>query len=669
MRPRSGFGGFELLLVGGVVGLGCIVVALLIGRDLNWDYFNYHDYASLFYLQDRLERDFFAAGYQGYLNPLPFYLLGLMLSLDAHSVLIASVISLVQSLNLFFLYLVCKEVSGERKKIGAVMALILVVLGSMSSVFIGQLGSTFVDPLTTPLVMAALWLVVSRTNLKAVGFACFLAGAATALKLTNAVFAVGLFLSAIFASQELSARSVIKYAFCCGVCGVAGFLMLYFFWGWALWSEFGSPVFPVFNNIFKSDFFSHQAIEYHRFVPQSFLDFLFFPFDVVKFESWVYAEIIAPDFRPLMVFLLFVLFLILLAWRCFLAVFLRFNKWPVTRESMAGSEFRFWLFFLVSLILWQATSGNGRYATPVFLLLGLAFYMLARRVLPTRYVSLSVVTLCVLQVMAVISAGNPRWNSMQWSGTWLSADVSKELSSDPVLMVSVGPSSESYVVRHLHPESSFTNPIGLLSIKNDGAGWDRFLSLKERFSDKIYVIFKMHDSSEKIESVPLALVDRYDFLVDRLGLRLLSGDCGVMHFNDMPPSDLFFNKWLRKPYVRNLGYCKAVGVESSSALAERRELARVIMDAYEEKCPDIFSPRSPPVEGGSDLWVRLYGKYDMTLGINMRSGDIYYFLERQAVDSVIGNIATWAGDVEMFACRLPFEGRRDISTLEPDAYN
>ena len=60
----------------GVMLAACLLAgaacSLVLGRDLNWDYFNYHGYAALLLRQDRLGQDFFAAGYQGYMNPLAF---------------------------------------------------------------------------------------------------------------------------------------------------------------------------------------------------------------------------------------------------------------------------------------------------------------------------------------------------------------------------------------------------------------------------------------------------------------------------------------------------------------------------------------------------------------------------------------------------------------------
>jgi len=62
----------ELVRVALVAASCCVLLSLALGRDINWDYYNYHGYAALSVVQDRLGQDFWPAGVQGYLNPLPF---------------------------------------------------------------------------------------------------------------------------------------------------------------------------------------------------------------------------------------------------------------------------------------------------------------------------------------------------------------------------------------------------------------------------------------------------------------------------------------------------------------------------------------------------------------------------------------------------------------------
>lgn len=656
----------EFASVGLVVSVGCALIALFLGRDLNWDYFNYHDYAAFSSQQDRLRQDFFAAGYQGYLTPLPFRLFGWLVSLELHSAFVALIVAFFQSANLFAVYLVAKELVGVRGWGGSLVSFLLVVLGSLSGVFLGQLGSTFVDPLAAIPIMMALWIVLKTSEIWWVCVACFFVGCSVALKLTNSVFAAGVFVSILVGMRKDNAILFLRSGFCFGLSAVFGFLLLYSWWGWKLFSEFGSPLFPLFNNVFKSQWFPEESIAYYRFIPNGFVEALLLPLAMLKHESWIYAEIAAPDARPAA--------LVIVAFSLLIVMVFRLVRPSAYKGPCSGDkarprliECKFWAFFLTSTLFWLATSGNGRYAVPLFLTMGVGFYVLLERLLPFRYTILGVILLVVVQLQIVIAAGNPRWNPMQWTPEWLSADVPRELTTDPVLVLSIGSSSESYLVRHLHPDSAFVNPIGLISIPNDGERWKRFLELRQRFLNDIYVVFPVKDGRLKASSLDQNVVSRYEVAADRLGVGFVGDGCRVMSFNGEQGSALIFNDFLRPPAVRRLAYCKAAVIKPSELLAGKRAFARKIMDAFERECPKYLKPSSPQVEGGEDVWTRFYGKYDITMGVSFRTGEIYYYQERQGVDSLIGSVDTWESDVDSFRCELPFDGRRDTTTLSSHA--
>ena len=96
--------------------------------------------------------------------------------------------------------------------------------------------------------------------------------------------------------------------------------------------------------------------------------------------------------------------------------------------------------------------------------------------------------------------------------------------------------------------------------------------------------------------------------------------------------------------------------------ASRAEAARV-MDAFEQKCPRIFSPRQTQVEGAGSLWTRAYGRHDLYLAIEVGTGLIAYRTDRQIRPEYIGNLATWRDDVARFQCGLPLGGQRGIDTM------
>jgi hypothetical protein len=173
----------------------------------------------------------------------------------------------------------------------------------------------------------------------------------------------------------------------------------------------------------------------------------------------------------------------------------------------------------------------------------------------------------------------------------------------------------------------------------------------------MYVVFQ-----GKLSSIG-SMFDQLNSLLDRLGIRFVIDECYSIQVNAEPAVDVFFNKWLDGPEPRDLFYCKAIKVSHSPELGRERINAINVLDSFEKKCPNIFSPKGVVVEGGWTSWSRFYGENDLVLGIERKSGDIFYRQDRQAVDTVIGNLSSVEEDLSGFECELPMKGNRGIDVL------
>ncbi len=110
--PQVIFGLIATLLAGAVA-------AYLLGKDLNWDFYNYHLYSPLAYWTQDLKSEFMGAGMQRYLNPLgylPFYW---MVAAGWHSAIIGMLLGAFHSLSVFFLWRICNGYlfkDGDRRR-------------------------------------------------------------------------------------------------------------------------------------------------------------------------------------------------------------------------------------------------------------------------------------------------------------------------------------------------------------------------------------------------------------------------------------------------------------------------------------------------------------------------------------------------------------------------
>lgn len=629
----------ELALVAMAALVVTVGVTLITGRDLNWDYLNYHAYAALAVLQDRLTQDYFAAGVQGYLNPLPYLPMALMQAMGWPAALMASALAAVQSLNLVFLYLIARLLLANPAPRPAVAAA-ATVLGGATGVLWSQAGSSFIDATLSPLVLAALWLLMRQPGWGGLVVVGLLAGAGPGLKWTLVPYAVALWL-AVAGLPGTPALRMQRLAVV-GAAAAAGFLITYAPWGWRLYQAFGSPVFPLFNSIFQAADYPTHSDQFLRFVPDSVAALSTFPFRMALLEPWIYTEVAAPDLRPALAVVLGLLWALLALYR---------RVRPGGRPAAARS----WvlpIFLGASLLLWLATSSNGRYATPMFLLLGPLVWFLCERVAGLRAGRTLALLVLGLQLVHVGHAGSFRWNAQPWSHEMLPTELPQALAERPLLFITVGVLSESHLATRVHPQSAFTNPVGLHSLPVNGPGWGRFVALRDRWAGRTYVVFRTGREGELVVAEHFTAIDD---MVDRLGLSLVPGSCQAIHVNAQAGD------------LRRLAACAAQPKPQADAeLAQRRELTRRITDALHARCPRYFQPPAPQVEGTRDGWSRRYVRHDLLVYVNFAEDLISYRQERQALAVPIGRVSTWEDDVGSFVCRLPHSGRRDTSTLRLD---
>lgn len=655
----------EAVLAACILMIIAATASWAMGRDVNWDYFNYHGYASADPLGSRLTKDFFPAGYQGYLNPIVFAPLGWMQASKWHSLVIGSVLATIHSINLLFLYLTARHLcAGAPKPITA--ACLVTALGSLTGAFWQQVGSSFVDPITTVPVMGAVWLITrfqrdAQWAARVAFVAGILAGCAFGMKLTNAPYVLGVVAavgclggSAPFVSDRKWVDRVALIAI--GGCGaLLGFLLIDGWWAWRLLEHHGSPLFPAFNSVMKSPDFPTQSLTFERFVPQTVGALLWLPAAMVTHASWIVGEVALPDVRPLFL-LLFVL--------CLAARDIYILKAKGCNVAACPSIEPVIVFFITAMMGWLLTSANARYGIPLFLLIAPILWVAAMRLMGTSLGFVAFAVVMALQLIQFASAGNPRWSPSDWTQEWLPVDLSPDFGKTPELVVTASKSSESYLVRYLHPDSAFTNPIGLLSLENDQPGWGKFASLRDRYAGKTRVIFPL----EMGESAMALTIEAKNQAIDRLGLELEKPTCRkeVVNFQSGPVLPFIWGRTDVEPrrQIRWLVSCRAsIKVKPDPVLAIKRDRAREILDAIERRCPSMFSPNGVAVEGSGDVWGRFYGKHDMMVSVKFDQGIVDYILERQMSSVLIARLSNWKSDVGAMSCRLPHDGYRDMRTL------
>ena len=411
------------------------------GQDINWDLLNYHFYQGYSLLNGRFVMDIAAAKLQSFLNPTVNVLAYVSLThlpfpLSAWSILF------VQLSGIPAIILLAKEIAiglgYPRNSIPVVSA---IALSLQAPLWWSELGTTYFSSWTASLIIWGVYFIFSACqefglSTKRIAMAGVLFGLATGLKLTNAPFAAsGFLMIAALLYRSNWRASVLVGIYFIAACGV-GFLLTAW-WNWYLWSVWGSPLFPLYNAIFKSEFFDFENFRDMRWRFSSFQEFLMY---IVQ-SAWGTVKTSEVEFADARY-----LFLIMLLPAAILSrPAVRLNKQLIA----------FILFMASAFVLWALMFAYQRYLIPFELLLGLLIWVLVVRIVESDWLRKTLMiglSLCMVLLIKV-----PDWGHapMAMGGkNPFSIEMDEEIYATPARYVVVG-SPMSYILPSFHSGSIF----------------------------------------------------------------------------------------------------------------------------------------------------------------------------------------------------------------------
>jgi hypothetical protein len=261
---------------------GWAVFVISLGKDMSWDFRNYHWYIPYAFLNGRMGTDVAVAHQASYYNPLldvPFYLLAT--HTRAWSAL--GTLGAVQGANIVPLYLISRSLlQTENRKLAAGVLSVVCMTGGLS---VGLSGTTYYDTVMSVFVLSGLAILITQRDalefdspLKGAALtavAGFLVGMAVGLKLPEAPYALGFAAMAALLPGDFKHRSTRLLAG-----GAAGTLAVAIFaglWMIKIWHLTGNPLFPYFNDHFHSTLALPADYRDLRFVPTTWQNILLFP--------------------------------------------------------------------------------------------------------------------------------------------------------------------------------------------------------------------------------------------------------------------------------------------------------------------------------------------------------------------------------------------------------
>jgi hypothetical protein len=600
----------------------CVALALscnyALGKDIAWDTLNYQLYLGFSALHDRFGQDYFAAGALAYLNPYAYIPFFAMVRAGLPALVICSIFAAAHSIILWLTFelgvAVCPSQDGRTRVFAGICA---IALAFMNPILMQQIGSCFADITTAELALGG-WLLlasaVRRPRMSRVIYAGLILGAASALKLSNTLSAVAAL--AMFAMLPLGWRGRIRHGFIYGIALGIGFAAVAAPWSFRLAKMFGNPMFPMFNNVFRSpDTGTESMGAAHRFIPDSIGEALWRPFAMIDPTQMVHEELSAPDPRYAILVALAILLVLRWGWGRFGQASLR----PSTPQLNESTRVLAALGCGISLnwVLWLRMSGNSRYVLTMAcvaaaVIIGMLFQIFESRPKVRNYI---LAIIFVTQAVQLYLGAEFRWNGVPWGGQWFDLSVPERLKTEPNLYLTLGTQSNSFLAPFLAQDSGFVNVWGGYTLDPDGANGGRVRALIRRFSPNLRVVFPSTRPYEKAEH--RAPQPQVDDALQGYALRPDMDDCATITVHGLPPAlEIRYQTSLpQEPQDRNTTYvttCRLVpDITDRSALIARRRAVNLVFDRLEDACPNLFQPRRLVTVHYGDVWERVYGATDI----------------------------------------------------------
>ncbi len=457
------------------------LISVFFNQDNNWDLRNYHFYVGYAFLKNRFLYDFAPAQIQTFHNPflyLPIYWLIQNIPPKTVGFLLGG----IQGINFVLSYIIARVVLKETLaiKLRISLSLLLAVSSTFSPLFLSELGTSFGDNITSLFVLLGVFLILNNLLFKQSSLARHLSfilpgivlGIAGGLKLPNLAFALTALITITLVCKRrerlLSAIQLLG-----GI--VLGFIISYGYWMWFLYSNYENPLFPYYNKLFKSPYFGLINFKDARWIPESILDGLSYPF------AWVVgnnpsSEIAFRDIRWAIAAILLIAIVLSFLVRKFFPITMRRSEGRNNHDLTEPLARKFIVIFVsIGFIVWLFQFGYSRYLIPLDLISSIYLLCLIELLLSRfnfqhffsfsgrlNYALMrrSFIVALFATILAVVQV--PDWGRASWRSTWFGVKLPSITLPDNTIILMLGSEPLSYVIPSFPPSVRFVRIQGNL---------------------------------------------------------------------------------------------------------------------------------------------------------------------------------------------------------------
>ncbi len=480
LSPSPALSRWEVIVMA-LVGLSLTILWTLgHGQSINWDQKNYHIYVAYSWLHDRTHVDIGPAQGQGWMNPLPY--LPYYFAIEyLRPIWAGIVIGIFPAINFVLVYAIGWMMFSHYSRLQRhTLVFLAALVGVTGPIFLSEVSTTYIDNTACIPLLAALGLAIRSLSCEEsdrrlpwliFGMGLFL-GLALGFKLTHGPFAVGL-AAAFLVCGGL--RRVLVRVVPLGLLGAGvGFGLGGGYPAFLLWEQYGNPLLPMFNTIFRAPLFPPIVFIPYAVIPHSFAEALAYP------VSWFQGGMVTPDrpfcLRPfgyqmaclsrytaespfydcrfLLIHVLIILTALITAIR---AVVMRAHFAAFYRAALVRSEIRSWLFLtvfcVVSYGMWLLEFGLSRYLVALELVSGVLL-MVGLSVVFRRYRH-RVLAMTACTVFSVAWTQPMDWSRVPYGQTWFDLSIPAPLTAPNTLFVMVSEMAFSYIIPSFPEDARF----------------------------------------------------------------------------------------------------------------------------------------------------------------------------------------------------------------------
>ena len=263
-----------------VAGFG--IGASLLTTDGTPDFKIYHYYNGFAAHHVRLALDIFPAQLQTAFFPGTDYIYyWLFTTLNNHPILLNVALSIPYSIAAFVVFQIALLFAGAGFFGRDVICALAAVVGLTGASALPTLATTMTDIVPGLPLLISLWIWLAlekagRNTILSSAFVGLLAGVSVGLKLTEAPLFIGVFLAIVF-RRFLGNSASIWEAVVFGCTGIIAFAAVDANWLLGNYLRYGNPVFPLMNDIFKSNLVASSPWTDLRFMPKTPMMAMLYP--------------------------------------------------------------------------------------------------------------------------------------------------------------------------------------------------------------------------------------------------------------------------------------------------------------------------------------------------------------------------------------------------------